>query len=231
MSWQAKAWAERKAQDYELDPTTSWVFTNLGNYANKQGENIFPSLSTLEAATRLSERTIRRAIKKLIAVGLVEYGDQSVVVDNPRFRNDQLPKVYRFIFARDVAGELDFSNFGKVPQPAKKRRPWSRRPKPAAQPDPAPELTPPPSPQPVDKSPEPAPPQTERPDFHDRTPGQTPRHKVHQTYNPLNDPLPPAAPAGIPADVREAVRQLREAARERLAARGVHITAPIFADA
>jgi hypothetical protein len=232
MSWQAKAWAERKAQDYELDHTTSWVFSTLGNYADKQGENIFPSLSTLEAATRVSERTIRRAIKKLIAVGLLDYGDQSVVADNPRYRNDQLPKVYRFVFARDAAGAPDYSQVGKMP--AKKRKPWSRKPKAPtvpAQPDPAPapELTPP---APVDKSPEPAPPAAPRPDTPSRTPGQTPRHNVHQTYNPLNDPLPPAAPAGTVPESPEvidyaAVLELRQAARDRLARRGVHITAPL----
>lgn len=216
MSWEAKDWAERKGRDYQLDPTTRWVFSVLGGYADKQGKNIFPALSTLEDATGLSERTIRRSLKKLMAVGLLHYGDQSVVSNNPRYRNDQLPKVYDFTIAQDSAGQLDFSNFGRIPQP-KKKRPWQRKPKP-------------PAPAPVDKSPEDRPEDPGRPDSLSRTPGQTPRHNVHQTDKPLNEPLRPAA-AAVPASPEvidyAAVLELRQASRARLAARGIHITDPL----
>lgn len=212
MSWQAKAWAERKAQDYELEPMTRWVFSSLGNFANPDGENIFPSLATLEQVTGLSERTIRRHIKKLIAVGLLDYGDQSVVTDNPRFRNDQLPKVYRFVFV--PATQVDTSKVGQLP---KKRRPWSRKPKPAPAPTPAPD--------PVDNRE----PRHRRPDTVSRTPGQTGSHRVHQTDKPFKDPLPHAAPPPAESVDYLAIRLLREAARERLSRRGIHITAPLFA--
>lgn len=200
MSWQAKAWAERKGQDYELEPMTRWVLVALGNWANEDGENIFPSLATLEQFTGLSERSIRRHIKKLIAVGLVDYGDQSVVTDNPRYRNDQLPKVYKFVYVREA--QPDVSSVGVMPR---KRRPWSRKPKPA----------------PVDNPPA----QRPRPDTVSRTPGQTGGHRVHQTSNPFNNPSAHAEPA---VD-HHAVYRLRAAARERLARQGIQFTDHLFA--
>jgi hypothetical protein len=205
MSWQAKAWAERKGQDYELEPMTRWVLVALGNWANEDGDNIFPSLATLEQFTGLSERSIRRHIKKLIAVGLLDYGDQSVVTDNPRYRNDQLPKVYRFVYV--PAAQPDVSGVGLMP---KKRRPWSRKPKPA----------------PVDNPPA----RPERPDTVSRTPGQTGGHSVHQTNNPLTNPSA-HADAGPPAEAVDyhAIHRLRAAARERLAHRGMVFTTPLFA--
>jgi AraC-like DNA-binding protein len=222
MSWEARDWADRKSIDYELDPTTRLVLDRMANHADKQGNNIFPSLSTLERETGLSERTIRRSIKKLLAVGLLDYGDQSVVSNNPRYRNDQLPKVYRLVFSRDAAGMLDFSSFGRLPQ--KKRRPWSRKPKPQA-----PEAPPTP---PVDKSPEDRPEDHRRPDSVSRTPGQTPRHSVHQTDKPLNDPLPGPAAAAVPASPEvidyAAIYELRMASRARLAQQGTHIDTPIL---
>jgi hypothetical protein len=223
MSWEAKDWAERKGKDYALDPTTRWVFSVLGGYADKQGKNIFPALATLEEDTGLSERTIRRSLKKLMAVGLLHYGDQTVVSNNPRYRNDQLPKVYDFTIAQDSAGQLDFSHFGRLPQP-KKKRPWQRKPKaPAAPPAP---------PAPVDKSPEDRPEEHRRPATVSRTPGQTPRHSVHQTDKPLNDPLRPSAAAAVPASPEvidyAAILELRTAIRERLARKGTHIDTPIL---
>lgn len=113
MSWEASAWAMAKGRAYELEPTTRFVMLTMANYADKEGNDIYPSLRTLEADTGLEETTIRRHIKKLIAVGLLDYGDQSIVANNPKFRNDRLPKVYRFLF-EGPAGP-DFSHFGKVP--------------------------------------------------------------------------------------------------------------------
>lgn len=211
MTWQAIQWAQDKGKAYELDPTTRFVLMTLGGHDH--GDNyIYPALSTLEMETGLSERQIRRCIKKLIAVGLLDYGDQSVLTENPRYRNDRLPKVYKFCYIRD---ELDVSSVGKMPQ--KKRRPWSRKPKP--------EAAPPAPPAPVDNRP----PRHRRPDNVSRTTGQTGGHNVHQSCNPLNNPYA-AADAAPPTDVDwGAVRALRQAARDRLAARGILITEPLFA--
>jgi len=116
MSWEATAWAMRKGKDYELEPVTRFVFLTLANYANREGHDIYPSLATLEGDTGLSERTIRRHIKTLIAVKLMEYGDQTVVSNNPRYRNDKLPKVYRFcIPVEGKSGLPDFAAVGQMP--------------------------------------------------------------------------------------------------------------------
>lgn len=106
----------RKGKDYELQPATRYVMLTLANYADKEGNDIYPSLPTLALDTGFSESTIRRHIKTLRAVGLLDYGDQSIVADNPRYRNDKLPKVYRFMF--ELEGQprgVDFGAFGRMP--------------------------------------------------------------------------------------------------------------------
>lgn len=104
MSWEALAWAVRKGKDYQLEPITRYVMVTMANYADKEGNDIYPSLGTLVQDTGLEERTIRRHIKKLIDVKLLDYGDQSIVQNNPKFRNDRLPKVYRFLFHPPATG-------------------------------------------------------------------------------------------------------------------------------
>lgn len=97
MSWEVLAWSMKKGRDYQLQPTTRHVMLTLANYADPEGNDIYPSLSRLELDTGLSERTIRRQIQHLMACRLLDYGDQRVVEQNPRIRPDQRPKVYRFI--------------------------------------------------------------------------------------------------------------------------------------
>lgn len=213
MSWEAAVWAMRKGKDYDLEAMTRFVMLTLANYADPEGNDIYPSLGTLEADTGLSERTIRRHIKTLIGVGLLEYGDQDVVRNHPKIRPDQRPKCYRFVFDRDAAGRLDFASFGRLPssrhRPARQGKTDDRTESPAAEP--------------VDNSPETA----ERPDSVSGTTGHTGGHRVQQTNNPLKNPLQPApAPTPDPVDL-EAVRALREASRVRLAAKGLIISEPI----
>lgn len=126
MSWQASAWAMDKGKAYELQPVTRFVLLTLSNYADKEGNDIYPSLGTLAADTGLSEATIRRHIKTLIRVGLLAYGDQSVVAANKKIRADQRPKCYRLVFERDTQPRgVDFGNFGKDPD----ERPVTERPR------------------------------------------------------------------------------------------------------
>lgn len=202
MSWTAVRWAMEKGKDYELDPTTRYVALILGNFEGPDG--IFPSLATLELYTGLSERQIRRCIKKLIEVGLVDYGDQTVLTTNPRYRNDKLPKVYQFVY--EPPARPDLSKVGRMP---KKKRPWSRKPKPAA---------------PVDN---PAPAHS-RPDTQSRTTGQAGGHKVHQSFNPRVNPSAHADAGPVEVD-HDAVYRLRAAARERLAHRGIQFKDHLFA--
>ena len=215
MSWQASAWAMEKGKDYELDAVTRYVLLILANYADKEGNDIYPSLGTLEADTGLSERTIRRHIKTLIGVGLLDYGDQSVVANHPKIRADQRPKVYRFVFERSESGAVDFGRFGKLPtaNPARKTpKKHDRTESPAAKT--------------VDNS-APEEPTTGLSVQNDRT-----NDRTESPTNQLNQKDKPAAPAAAPSEPStavdlDAVRKLREASRARLEAKGFKITAPI----
>lgn len=202
MSWQASAWAMDKGKAYELEPVTRYVMLILANYADKEGNDIYPSLRTLEGDTGLSERTIRRHIKHLIACGLLAYGDQSIVTDNPRYRNDKLPKVYRFIFEREGRERgVDFGNFGKDPDGV------HSKPRPVEEPESRPDTV-------TDRTESP-----ERPDSVSGTTGQAGGQRVHQTYNPPINPLEDApAPALTEAEI-EAGRILRERTAARNAER------------
>ena len=210
MSWEASAWAMKKGKDYELEPTARFVMLSMANYADKEGNDIYPSLATLEADTGLSERTIRRHIKHLIAVGLLEYGDQTIVSNNPRFRGDKLPKVYRFRF--EVDGQprgVDFGNFGRMPS-AKHKAVKA----PAAPPEERADTV------------------TggtqchERPDTVSGATGQTGGHSVHQTYKPPSNPLgQPVQSEPSPEEI-EAGKRLREQARARLALKGTWAQKP-----
>lgn len=116
MSWQALTWAIQRGKDYELEPTSRHIMLTLANYADPEGNDIYPSLGTLSADTGLAEATLRRHIKHLIRVGLLDYGDQAVVAANPKIRADKRPKCYRFVIER--RGEpraVDFGNFGADP--------------------------------------------------------------------------------------------------------------------
>jgi hypothetical protein len=211
MSWEARKWADKKSMDYELDPTTRLVLDRLANHANRDlGQQTWPGLSRLELETGLSERTIRRCIKKLLAIGLMEYGDQSIVEDNPRYRNDQLPKVYRLLITRKTES-LEFSDFAPMPQKQPRRRLFGRKPKPA----------------PVQNRPP-------RPDTVSPTTGQTDGHKVHQTVNPEEKPTrpsPDAVPASPEVIDHEAVMAFRQACRDRLAQkRGLQLPRLVPAD-
>lgn len=116
MSWQASAWAQKKGKDYELQPLTRFVLLSMANYADPEGNDIYPSLGTLCADTGLAEATLRRHIKTLIAVGLLDYGDQSAVENNAKIRADKRPKCYRMVFERPGAARgIDFGNFGTDP--------------------------------------------------------------------------------------------------------------------
>lgn len=215
MSWQASAWAMDVAKDFDLEPITRYVLLMLANYADKEGNDIYPSLSTLEADTGLSERTIRRHIKTLIDVRLLDYGDQDAVKNNKRIRPDQRPKVYRLLFDRDEAtGSIDFHAVGKMP--SAKHRPSKAKNNDRSQSPPV--ETPA---QPVDNS-QNEPEKTE----HDRT--LTTERPDTRGVTESNKPLtlkdkPASTPARhVPSvDELEAGRALRQQARERLVQRGV----------
>lgn len=126
MSWQALTWAIQRGKDYELEPTSRHVLLTLANYADPEGNDIYPSLGTLGADTGLSEATLRRHIKHLIRCGLLAYGDQSVVAANAKIRADKRPKCYRFVIEHKGGPRaVDFGRFGTDPG----ERPLTERPR------------------------------------------------------------------------------------------------------
>ncbi len=102
MSWQAQTWAVEMGKRFELEPGHRWMLTILANYADPEGNDIFPSIATLMADTGFGENTIRRHIKHLMACGLMDYGNQAVVALKVS-RADRRPKVYRLLMT-DFAG-------------------------------------------------------------------------------------------------------------------------------
>lgn len=89
---------------FELDPVHRWMLATLANYADPEGNDIYPSIGTLMADTGFSESTIRRHIKHLMLCGLMEYGTQSTAVMKIG-RADRRPKVYRLCMI--MSGPVD----------------------------------------------------------------------------------------------------------------------------
>jgi hypothetical protein len=96
VSWQAQTWAVEMGKRYELEPGHRWLLNILANYADPEGNDIFPSIATLMADTGFGENTIRRGLKHLMACGLMDYGNQAVVALKVS-RADRRPKVYRLL--------------------------------------------------------------------------------------------------------------------------------------
>ncbi len=206
MSWEACAWAIRKGKDYELEPSTRFVMLTLANYADKEGNDIYPSLGTISLDTGFSESTIRRHIKTLRAVGLLDYGDQSIVTDNPRYRNDKLPKVYRFLFEEEGKPRgVDFGSFGRMPSAGHKPR----------------------NPRGVTVLPRESAQSSARGVTVTGTGCQTGVHSDTQTYNPLKDPLQQPAQTA-PVSAADPVAETPDEYTERIEA-GKRLRAEIAA--
>ena len=221
MSWQAAAWAMEQGKNYELEPISRYVLLILADYADKEGNDIYPSLKTLEHDTGLSERTIRRHIKHLMDVGLLDYGDQESVKNDRRIRADLRPKCYRLVFNRDEAtGAVNLGSFGKLPSANPARKTTKKR---APKREEDNDRSESPAVEPVDNPVK----NDQRPDSddtndrtNDRT--QSPPNHLNQKNKPEHAPAAPAE-----AVDHDAVRRLREASRARLAAKGFVITEPI----
>jgi hypothetical protein len=106
VSWQAQAWAIEMGKRFELDPSRRWMLAILANYADPEGNDIFPSIKTLQADTGFSESSVRRHIKHLIQCGLVAYGKQEIVALKIA-RADLRPKCYRLVMDRATGGQAD----------------------------------------------------------------------------------------------------------------------------
>lgn len=85
------AWAIEQ-QDIR-EASARHVLLCLANYADNNGKAAFPSAATLEADTGLSERTIRRKLDELEALGLIVKGNQAIVAAYIA-RGDRRPVCY-----------------------------------------------------------------------------------------------------------------------------------------
>lgn len=91
MSVEAMAWAMR--QELVTAATARHVLLVLGNFADHEGRNAFPSASTLARVTGLTERGIRLTLARLQKLGAIRLGNQAIVAAHID-RADRRPVVY-----------------------------------------------------------------------------------------------------------------------------------------
>ncbi|PKW00130.1 helix-turn-helix protein [Amycolatopsis echigonensis] len=96
MSIEAINWALRDApipDDRRDSSSLAIVLIGLANHADPDGRNAFPSLATLARYTRLSERSVRYALRHLQHLGLIAPADPGIVAAHVR-RADRRPNGY-----------------------------------------------------------------------------------------------------------------------------------------
>lgn len=96
MSIEAINWALRDApipEDRRDSSSLAIVLIGLANHADPDGRNAFPSLATLARYTRLSERSVRYALRHLQHLGLIAPADPGIVAAHVR-RADRRPNGY-----------------------------------------------------------------------------------------------------------------------------------------
>lgn len=77
----------------------SMVLLGLANHADRDGEDAFPSVSTLARYSRISERQVQRCLSAALELGLIELGDQRIVEAKIE-RADQRPTCYNLVIHR-----------------------------------------------------------------------------------------------------------------------------------
>ncbi|WP_394614502.1 helix-turn-helix domain-containing protein [Lentzea sp. JNUCC 0626] len=96
MSIEAISWALNDApipRDRRDASSLAAVLIGLANHAGPDGRNAFPSLDTLVHYTRLSERTVRYALRTLEELVLIRPSDPDIVAAYIK-RADRRPKGY-----------------------------------------------------------------------------------------------------------------------------------------
>lgn len=94
MSIEVVAWALNEAR--VEDPGTAAVLVGLANHADPDGTNAWPSVDRLAYYARMSPRSVRRHLGKLIADGVIAV-DEDTRVRDAKTRADQRPTVYRLL--------------------------------------------------------------------------------------------------------------------------------------
>jgi len=207
MSWEARSAADTISIEHGLKPVQRLILDRLADRAGKLGEAIFPSLATIKHDTGASESTIYRAIQHFLKVGILEYGDESLVAHYPA---DKRPRVYNMVLDAATRARLVLRKVGRMP--------WQKK-------KPMPKVVD----NPVDKSPAEA---RRGVTVTESTPAAG-CHSDRQTVNPLkiNHAGPPAdaVPASQEVVDHAAGMALRAALQARRAqrARGIPVTEPL----
>ncbi|WP_425548762.1 helix-turn-helix domain-containing protein [Amycolatopsis ultiminotia] len=76
------------------------VLIGLANHAEPDGRNAFPAMATLAAYTRLSERSVRYALRNLEQLHLIRPSDPQIIAAYVR-RTDRRPNGYDLAMATD----------------------------------------------------------------------------------------------------------------------------------
>jgi len=97
VSVQASSWAWD--QTIVESPAQQLVLLFIANNANIDGLGAFPGIKLIAAKTRLSERTVKRCIKELLALGATSRTDGSIAAAYIK-RRDRRPNEYRLAMAR-----------------------------------------------------------------------------------------------------------------------------------
>lgn len=104
MSIEAINWALKHAripEDRRDSSSLAVVLIGLANHADPEGRNAFPSLATLASYTRLTERSVRYALRNLEQLGLIQSADPRIVAAHVQ-RADRRPNGYDLVMATVV---------------------------------------------------------------------------------------------------------------------------------
>ncbi|MFZ2527485.1 MAG: helix-turn-helix domain-containing protein [Rhodococcus sp. (in: high G+C Gram-positive bacteria)] len=106
MSIEALAWALKEADIPSPTPAgmpsaaaLTIVLVGLANHASDTGDDAYPSVRTLAAYARVSERQAQRCLAALLELGVITLGDQRIVAAKIR-RADRRPTCYRLLMRR-----------------------------------------------------------------------------------------------------------------------------------
>lgn len=83
MSINAVVWAQDDAPYLDDDPIAVAVLVAYARSAGPDGKGAYPGIDTMMRRTRLSDRTVQRKTDKLLALGLIRPGDQSLTARLP----------------------------------------------------------------------------------------------------------------------------------------------------
>jgi hypothetical protein len=100
LSIQAYSWAIEH-QERVTDPSCQLVLMCLAYYAGVDGCNAFPSVARIARNSRLSERSVQRALKRLLDLGVIEPGSRIIPAAHIA-RTDKRPQNYNIVLRGDT---------------------------------------------------------------------------------------------------------------------------------